>query len=83
MGRDVEYIEKGRMVVERKNSLGYIEVQDVQALRRAAKKAGLRVRWEADGKVKVTNPNTKQVVRAGFNQHVYEIIEAIEKGNLW
>ncbi len=66
---------------EREGSMGYIEVQDVQALRRAAKPHGIKVRWNADGSVTVRTPSG-QVVRAAFNAHIYEIIEAIRSGEL-
>lgn len=67
------------LIHERKGSMGYIEVQDVQVLRHIAKPYGIKIRWNKNGSVTAVAPSG-QVIKAGFNAHVYELIAAIKKG---
>lgn len=63
---------------ERDGSMGYIEDQDVRALRRVAKPQ-IRVVWRRDGSVAIYSPSGQKAILS-FNQHIYEAIEQILSG---
>ena len=65
--------------VERPGSLGYIEEQDVKALRRVARRHGVKVVWR-NGRVTVRG-RTGQRVCCAFNRHIYEVMAALEAGD--
>ena len=65
--------------VERPGSMGYIEKQDVNILRRVARCYGVKVMWR-NGRVSVRGWSGQRMY-CTFNRHIYEAIAALQAGD--